>query len=249
MKLLMLLAGVMSVPTFAASGGDLNASDYVGVSFWLVTAALLAATAFFFVERDRVAAKWKTSLTISGLVTGIAFWHYLYMRGVWIDTGETPTVFRYIDWLLTVPLLIIEFYLILKAVTDVAASLFYKLFVGSIVMLVFGYMGEAGLMGAMPAFIVGMLAWIYMIHTLWMGEGAEARNASGNAAVQTAYNTMMWIIIVGWAIYPIGYASGYLMSGGIDSASLNAIYNLADFVNKILFGVVIWSAAVSDSES
>jgi len=60
---------------------------------------------------------------------------------------------------------------------------------------------------------------------------------------------MMWIIIVGWAIYPIGYASGYLMTGGIDAASLNLIYNLADFVNKILFGVVIWSAAVSDSES
>ena len=116
-------------------------------------------------------------------------------------------------------------------------------------MLVFGYMGEAGIMSAMPAFIVGMLAWLYMIHTLWMGEGAEARNASGNAAVQTAYNTMMWIIIVGWAIYPIGYASGYLMTGGIDASSLNLIYNLADFVNKILFGVVIWSAAVSDSES
>ena len=108
---------------------------------------------------------------------------------------------------------------------------------------------EVGIMSAMPAFIVGMLAWIYMIHTLWMGEGAEARNASGNAAVQTAYNTMMWIIIVGWAIYPIGYASGYLMTGGIDASSLNLIYNLADFVNKILFGVVIWSAAVSDSES
>ena len=115
-------------------------------------------------------------------------------------------------------------------------------------MLVFGYMGEAGLMSAMPAFIVGMLAWIYMIHTLWMGEGAQARNASGNAAVQTAYNTMMWIIIVGWAIYPLGYALGYL-AGGVDSASLNLVYNLADFVNKILFGVVIWSAAVSDSES
>ena len=249
MKLLMLMAGVMAVPTFAASGGDLNANDYVGVSFWLVTAALLAATAFFFIERDRVHSKWKTSLTISGLVTGIAFWHYLYMRGVWIDTGETPTVYRYIDWLLTVPLLIIEFYLILKAVTNVAASLFYKLFVGSIVMLVFGYMGESGIMSAMPAFVIGMAAWLYMIHTLWMGEGAEARNASGNAAVSTAYNTMMWIIIVGWAIYPLGYASGYLMTGGIDASSLNLIHNLADFVNKILFGVVIWAAAVSDSES
>ena len=249
MKSLLILSSMIAAPLFAASGGDLDADDFVGVSFWLVTAAMAAATVFFFAERSNVEGKWKTSLTVAGLICGIAFWHYLYMRGVWIDTGETPTVFRYIDWLLTVPLLIIEFYLILKAVTDVAASLFYKLFVGSIVMLVFGYMGEAGLMGAMPAFIVGMLAWIYMIHTLWMGEGAEARNASGNAAVQTAYNTMMWIIIVGWAIYPIGYASGYLMSGGIDSASLNAIYNLADFVNKILFGVVIWSAAVSDSES
>ena len=82
-----------------------------------------------------------------------------------------------------------------------------------------------------------------------MGEGAEARNASANAAVSTAYNTMMWIIIVGWAIYPLGYASGYLMTGGIDASSLTLIYNLADFVNKILFGVVIWAAAVSDSES
>ena len=189
MKLLMLLAGVMAVPTFAASGGDLNADDMVGVSFWLVSAALLAATAFFFIERDRVHAKWKTSLTIAGLVTGIAFWHYMYMRGVWVDslaatgTGDSPTVFRYIDWLLTVPLLIIEFYLILKAVTNVAASLFYKLLIGSLVMLIFGYLGEAKELPYLPAFVVGMLAWIYMIHTLWMGEGAQARNASGNAAV------------------------------------------------------------------
>jgi bacteriorhodopsin len=148
--------------------------------------------------------------------------------------------------LLTVPLLIVEFYLILRAVTDVAASLFYKLFLGSLVMLVFGYMGEAGIMAAMPAFIIGCLAWFYMIHTLWAGEGAQAKNASGNAAVQTAYNTMMWIIIVGWAVYPVGYFMGYL-AGGVDEGALNLIYNLADFINKILFGIVIWSAAVSDS--
>ena len=246
MKLFMLLAGLIAVPSFAAAGGDLDASDYVGVSFWLVTAALLAATVFFFLERDNVSAKWRTSLTVSGLVTGIALWHYLYMRGVWVETGTSPTVFRYIDWLLTVPLLIVEFYLILRAVTDVAASLFWKLFVGSLVMLIFGYLGETGIMAAWPAFIIGCLAWFYMIYTLWGGEGAAARDASGNAAVQSAYNTMMYIIIIGWVVYPAGYFLGYL-AGGVNEGTLNLVYNLADFINKILFGIVIWAAAVSDN--
>ncbi|MFT4631762.1 MAG: bacteriorhodopsin, partial [Crocinitomicaceae bacterium] len=87
--------------------------DYVGMSFWLISMALVAATAFFFVERDRVVGKWKTSLTVSGLVTLVAAVHYFYMRDVWVSTGASPTAFRYIDWLLTVPLLMIEFYLIL----------------------------------------------------------------------------------------------------------------------------------------
>jgi bacteriorhodopsin len=97
--------------------GSLHPDDFVGVSFWLATAMMLAATVFFFIERDRVKGKWKTSLTVAGLVTGIAFWHYMYMREVWVNTGASPTVFRYVDWLITVPLQIVEFYLILAAVT------------------------------------------------------------------------------------------------------------------------------------
>ena len=77
---------------------------------------MLAATAFFFLERGSVASGWKTSVTVAGLVTGIAFIHYMYMRGVWVQTGDSPTVYRYIDWLITVPLQMIEFYLILVAV-------------------------------------------------------------------------------------------------------------------------------------
>ena len=238
------LMGVTGVAN--AETAMLAQDDFVGISFWLVSMACLAATVFFFLERDNVSAKWRTSLTVSGLVTGIALWHYLYMRGVWVETGTSPTVFRYIDWLLTVPLLIVEFYLILRAVTDVAASLFWKLFVGSIVMLVFGYLGEAGIMAAWPAFIIGCLAWFYMIYTLWGGEGAAARDASGNAAVQSAYNTMMYIIIIGWVVYPAGYFLGYL-AGGVNEGTLNLVYNLADFINKILFGIVIWAAAVSDN--
>jgi bacteriorhodopsin len=207
------------------------------------------ATVFFFLERSSVSDKWKTSLTVAGLVTGIAFWHYLYMRGMWIETGDSPNVYRYIDWLLTVPLLIVEFYLILKAVTTVRAAVFYKLLLGSIVMLVAGYLGEAGLAPVLPAFVVGMAAWLYIIYEIFAGETAQANSASGNEASQTAYSAMKWIVTIGWVIYPAGYFMGYLTAGGVDANSLNLIYNLADFVNKILFGLVIYAAAVKDSNA
>ena len=124
----------------------LNPSDYTGVSFWIISAAMVAATYFFTVERDRAEGKWKTSLTVAAMVTGIAAIHYFYMRGVWVSTGASPTVFRYVDWLLTVPLQIVEFFLILSAIAVVRAALFWKLLIASVVMLVGGYLGEVGAM-------------------------------------------------------------------------------------------------------
>tara|TARA_X000001036_G_scaffold211818_1_gene198815 strand:+ start:3036 stop:3728 length:693 start_codon:yes stop_codon:yes gene_type:complete len=226
----------------------LETTDYVGISFWFVSAAMLAATAFFFLERSSVNNKWKTSLTVAGLVTGIAFWHYLYMRGMWIETGDSPTVYRYIDWLLTVPLQVVEFYLILAAVTAVRSAIFFKLLISSLVMLIAGYLGEAGIAPVLPAFVIGVAAWLYIIYEIFAGETAKANSASGNAASQTAFSAMKWILTVGWAIYPIGYFLGYL-GGGVDAASLNLVYNLADFVNKILFGLVIFVAATKDSNA
>ena len=226
---------------------NLTASDTVGISFWLISMALVAATAFFFIERDRVAGKWKTSLTVSGLVTLIAAVHYFYMRDVWVSTGTSPTVFRYIDWLLTVPLLMIEFYLILSAVTKVPAGVFWRLLIGSIAMLGFGYAGEAGWMDAKMAFIPSMAAWFYIIWEIFKGEASQINAGLANANVQKAYKTMTLLVTVGWSIYPLGYFFGYFM-GSQDPVMLNVIYNVADFWNKIAFGVVIWAAAVADSE-
>jgi bacteriorhodopsin len=110
-----------------AAGVMLKSDDFVGISFWLISMALVASTAFFFLETQRVAGKWKTSLTVSGLVTMVAAVHYFYMREVWVETGSTPTVYRYIDWLITVPLLMIEFYLILSAITKVPTGVFWRL--------------------------------------------------------------------------------------------------------------------------
>lgn len=252
MKLLLILGSVIALPTFAAGGGDLDASDYTGVSFWLVTAALLASTVFFFVERDRVSAKWKTSLTVSGLVTGIAFWHYMYMRGVWIETGDSPTVFRYLDWLITVPLLMVELYIVLLAVTKVSAGVFHRLLGFSTLMLVFGYLGESGAVAAINSttgFVGGMLFWGLCLRELWSGEAAEANAGSKNAAGHYAYDSLKKIVTFGWAIYPAGYFTGYLMGDGGSALNLNLIYNLADFVNKILFGLIIWNVAVKESSN
>jgi bacteriorhodopsin len=226
---------------------NLSSGDYVGMSFWLISMALVAATAFFFVERDRVAGKWKTSLTVSGLVTLIAAVHYFYMRDVWVATGTSPTEFRYIDWLLTVPLLMVEFYLIMSAVGKVPARVFWNLLGGTTAMLIFGYMGETGMMGVTMAFILSMGSWFYVIWYIMKGEASQVNASLANANVQKAYKTMTFLVTVGWAIYPLGYYMGYI-GGGADAGTMNLIYNLADFWNKIGFGVVIWAAAVADSE-
>ena len=221
------------------------------LSFWLLSAAMVAATFFFWVERDRAVGKWKTSLTVAAMVTGIAAIHYFYMRGVWIDTGSSPTVFRYVDWLLTVPLQIVEFYLILAAIAVVSISVFWRLLIASVVMLVAGYIGEVSAMGdggsLWSGFWIGMVAWLYIIWEVFKGEASQISASKGTAASKKAFNALRLIVTVGWAIYPIGYYLGY--TGSADAGTLNIVYNLADFVNKIAFGVVIWAAATSGAKA
>tara|TARA_B110000093_G_scaffold179906_1_gene220906 strand:- start:929 stop:1795 length:867 start_codon:yes stop_codon:yes gene_type:complete len=228
----------------------LESSDLVGVSFWLISMALVAASIFFFMETQRVSSKWKTSLTVSGLVCLVAAVHYFYMRDVWVLTGSTPTVYRYIDWLITVPLLMIEFYLILSAVTKVSSGIFWRLLIGTIVMLVGGYLGETGYINLTAAFVIGMAGWAYILYEIFLGEASKVSANNAPPAVQTAFKTMRIIVTVGWAIYPLGYVFGYFTGSGPEEsmASLNIIYNLADVINKIGFGLVIWAVAVKMSD-
>ena len=114
----------------------LATNDFTGISFWVISMAMLAATVFFFVERSSVSDEWKLSMTVSGLITLIAAVHYYYMRDVWVSSYMSPTEFRYIDWILTVPLMCVEFYLLTKTGLS-------KMITASVVMLVAGYFGEA----------------------------------------------------------------------------------------------------------
>jgi bacteriorhodopsin len=175
LKLFALTAvALMGVSGVANAETTLLASDdFVGISFWLVSMALLASTAFFFIERASVPAGWRVSITVAGLVTGIAFIHYMYMRDVWVMTGESPTVYRYIDWLITVPLLMLEFYFVLAAVNKANSGIFWRLMIGTLVMLIGGYLGEAGYINTTLGFVIGMAGWFYILYEVFSGEAGK----------------------------------------------------------------------------
>ena len=142
----------------------------------------------------------------------------------------------------------IVFYLILAAVTAVSVGVFWRLMVGTLVMLVGGFAGEAGMLPALLGFIIGMAGWIYIIYEIFAGEAAKLSENSNNAGGQFAFNTLRLIVTVGWAIYPIGYFLGYLSGGeATNFDTVNIVYNIADLVNKTAFGLAIWVGATMDS--
>jgi len=214
---------------------SLKVNDYTGISFWIISIALGATTAFLLLEKQSVKEKWKLPLNISALVTGIAATHYIYMRKNWITNNKNITVFRYIDWILTVPLQIIEFYLILSVSKKIPKILFYKLLGASIIMLLFGFLGETLQINRTLGFTIGMIAWLYILYEIFFGHAAKLKNESKDPSVVFAFDALKWIVTLGWSIYPIGYL--------LNKTKLNIMYNLGDFINKILFGLIIWYAA------
>ena len=222
----------------------LQSGDYIGFTFFLGSMAMLAATVFFFVERSNVSAEWKMSMTVSGLITGIAAVHYYYMREVWVTSGISPTEFRYIDWILTVPLMVVEFYLLTKVN-------FQKLVWASIVMLVTGYFGEAGIGPLSPALwgVLSGAAYFYIAYDVVAGEVGTAAAAAGGK-IANANTLLTRFVIIGWGIYPLGYLIGTadgqwysFMAGAVDADMRDLIYNVGDAINKIGFGLVVWAAA------
>ena len=97
-------------------------------------------------------------------------------------------------------------------------------------------------------FIVGLVGRLYVLGELYVGEAGRANAKCGNENIQMAFFSNRLILTIGWAIYPMGYFIEHL-GGGIDVNSVNIIYNLADFLNKIIFGMIIYKAATQDTRS
>jgi sensory rhodopsin len=216
-----------------------------------------AAFVFFMSERGNVAPQYRTTMTLSALIVGIAAFHYYYMRGVYAEFGVVSIEYRYMDWIITVPLMALKFPSLIgkDAITDTKfAGLGFTgiCFTGALIMVGFGYAGEAGLMHGLPALIIGGMGWAMIVvatGTPWTS-GLGVDNDKISPELIWSANALRWFIVVGWVIYPIGY----LFSPGADlldgnQEAMAVAYNIADIINKIGFGIVAWMGAKKATEA
>ena len=222
--------------------------------FFIGYISMGAAFVFFMSERNNVAPEFRTTMTISALIVGIAAFHYYYMRGVYIDTGAVSTDYRYMDWIITVPLMALKFPSLVgkDAITDnkvLGLGFTGVCFVGALIMISFGYLGETGVINEALGLVLGGVGWaMIMVATglpFGLYDGLGVDNSKIREELVWSTNALRTFILVGWVIYPLGYLVGTdMVDAGSDGKEIMAIlYNIADMINKIGFGVVAWMGA------
>ena len=247
------------LPAFLSDGADDGLQTLTFFLFFVGYIAMGAAFVFFMSERSNVAPEYRTPMTISALIVGIAAFHYYYMRGIYADFGEVSVEYRYMDWIITVPLMALKFPSLVgkAAITDkkVAGLGFTGIcFTGALIMIGFGYAGEAGLMQPIVALLLGGMGWAMIIvatGTPW-SSGLGVDNSKIAPELMWSANALRWFIVVGWIIYPLGYLfSPEVAIIDVDNgAEMMAVaYNIADIINKIGFGIVAWMGAKKATEA
>jgi bacteriorhodopsin len=205
--------------------------------------ALFGGALFLFLERDNVPRRWHANVTLAGIICLVAGINYYYMQGLYLNTGISPTRFRYVDWLFTVPLMCTQFYLLLRPAGAQPGSLF-RLFAGGVWMISFGYFGEATdaywsiIWGA-----VSTLGYLVVLYEIWFGPLAKLAEKSSSEEVARAFTYLSYFVLIGWAVYPLGYMTLPFNVFEAINLNRNLVYNFGDVVNKLGFGLVIYVMA------
>ncbi len=246
--------------------GSLSPGQYglVYNSFSFGIATFAAATIFFWLGRSQVAREYKTALTITGLVTFIAFYHYLrifqsFDAAVMMDGGaieatgkEFNRAYRYVDWLLTVPLLLVELILVMRLSRSETVSKGFSLGGAAALMIILGYPGEVsgGIDGTRLIWgALSMIPFLYIVYTLYAGlsEAINRQPDDVKGLVSLARN----VTVVAWFFYPIVYFAPFVINleGTGSFVVVEVGYTVADILAKAAFGVLIYTIAVRKSES
>jgi len=247
---------------------DNYSTVYNALSF--VMASMGASTVYFFFHAHMVQFKYRTALCVSGLVTLIAFYHYYRIFDSWTEsytfepvTSESTEyickasgkpfndAYRYMDWLLTVPLLLIELILVMDLDKATEAALSVKLGSAAALMIVLGYPGEGTLdHGTRWMFwFLAMLPFCYIVYTLFVGlkDAVDKQDPAARGLVSSA----RWVTIISWTTYPVVYILPML---GFDTANSALVgiqvgYSISDFVSKCVVGLMVTRIAIAKSKN
>ncbi len=239
----LLLADVGS--SYSAVAGGLTVETLTYYLFWVATVCMGAGTLFFFLERSSVPVKYRAVLTVSGLITGIACFHYFRMAAIY-EGGGFPTEYRYIDWIITTPLMLLKFPLLLGLGAK-GKKLMMQLIALDVFMIVTAYIAEVSAVGSATwwsFFVVACIAELLIVATLYFQMGDAILDAP--QPIAKAVRLMRVFILVGWAIYPIGFLMALTGDGG--GALRELFYNVADVINKVGFGLVAYNGIKAIAE-
>jgi bacteriorhodopsin len=225
-------------------------------------AGMGAATLFLWLNRSMVAAPYRTAITISGLVTAIACYHYIRISGSWsaayavVDgtmvatTTKFNDAYRYVDWLLTVPLLLIELILVMKLSQTETVSKSVKLGTLAVLMILLGYPGEISTDSGTRWLWWGLSMVPFTLIMVELYGGLKNALASQPANVQSLLNGARNLTVVSWLFYPIVFILPMIgLTGGSAMAAVQVGYTIADIVAKAVFGILIYVIAVRKSEN
>ena len=228
----------------------------------LTIAAMGAAALFFFLSRSQVAPKLRPALVISGLVVTIACYHYFriydsfvaayaFTDGAYQPTGKPfNDAYRYADWLLTVPLLVIELVAVLALAKPMARSLTVRLAVAAVAMIALGYPGEVATDTTTRWAFWGaaMVPWVYIMYVLY-GEFGSAISRQPDT-VQPLVSNARLLVLVTWAFYPVAYLGPELgLSGASAQTFVQVGYTIADITAKVGLGIYIYMIARAKTEA
>jgi bacteriorhodopsin len=231
-------------------------------AFSFTFATMAAATAFLWLSRSQVSANYRTAVTISGLVTAIAAYHYLRIFESWnaayiLKDGVIATTgfafndaYRYVDWLLTVPLLLIELVLVMRLTPEQTMSKSLRLGFAAALMIVLGYPGEIST--SIPTRIMwgtlSSIPFVYIVWELFSGLGAAINQQP--AAARDLVRTARLLTFASWGFYPIVYMAPYVgFSGATATTVIQVGYTLADIIAKAGVGVLIFLISVRKSQA
>ena len=229
-------------------------------AFSFTIAVMGAATVFFFLSRSQVSTVYRTALTITGIVTMIAGYHYFRIFQSWesafvVADGQVRLsgvkfndAYRYVDWLLTVPLLLIELILVMRLSAEETMSKSVKLGLLAALMVILGYPGEisSDSSGRWMWWALAMIPFLIIVYDLFIG----LRNsiASQPPSARGLVSTARWVVVISWCFYPVVYVFPMFgLAGGFAATAVQVGYTIADIVAKAMFGVLIYLIAARKS--